>query len=41
MTQDEKELDETVKETECFCLVARKGLTSALKKEVSIPDEFL
>ncbi|XP_045791182.1 uncharacterized protein LOC123885887 [Trifolium pratense] len=39
-TQSEKELDEAVKETECFCPVVIKGLMNVVKEE-TIPREVL
>ncbi|XP_057451853.1 uncharacterized protein LOC130743636 [Lotus japonicus] len=41
MTQNEKELDEDVKETKCFCPVVIKGLMSVVKEEPIIPEEVL
>jgi hypothetical protein len=41
MTQNEKELDDTVKETECFYPIVIKGLMNVLKEEILIPGEVL
>jgi hypothetical protein len=41
MTQDEKELDKAVKETNCLCPVVIKGLMSVVKEETLIPGEIL
>ena len=41
MTQNEKELDDAVKETECFCPVVIKGLMNVVKEEIPIPGEVL
>ena len=38
MTQNEKEFDEAVKETKCFCPAMIKGLLSAVKEESTIPE---
>src|SRR3954466_6266835 len=40
MTQSEKELEEAVKETECFCPVVIKWLMNAVK-EGTVPEELL
>ncbi|XP_020887735.1 uncharacterized protein LOC110230088 [Arabidopsis lyrata subsp. lyrata] len=41
MTHSEKELDESFKETNCFYPVVIKGLMSAVKEEMSIPEDVL
>lgn len=41
MTYNDKELVETVKETNCFCPVVVKGLLSTVKEEAPIPVEVL
>lgn len=41
MTQSEKELDKTVKETEFFCPMVIKGLMSDVNEETTIPEEVL
>ncbi|XP_020880760.1 uncharacterized protein LOC110228290, partial [Arabidopsis lyrata subsp. lyrata] len=41
MTHSEKELDESFKETNCFCPVVIKGLMSAVKEKVAIPEDVL
>ena len=41
MTQNEKELDDAVKETECFYPVVIKGLMNVVKEEIPIPGEVL
>jgi len=41
MTQNEKELDDVVKESECLCLVVIKGLMSVVKEEIPIACEVI
>lgn len=41
MTQSEKNLDEAIKETECFFPLVIKGLINVVKEEASIPEKML
>ncbi|KAL1194915.1 RNA-directed DNA polymerase-like protein [Cardamine amara subsp. amara] len=41
MAHNEKDLEEAIKETGCFCPVVVKGLMSAVTAEPSIPTEIL
>src|SRR4030042_5478995 len=41
MTQNERELDEAVKEADCFYPVVFKGVMSVVKEEVPVPGEIL